>query len=569
MAGFFIKINKQNNSNEMDSYTFKEDVFTIKNNMIDKFNKDTILQNDNNYFIILDGVITNKEELLQNKKVNWNKFFIEEYEKNKNAFFSIFRGSFCGAIYDKKLDNWTIFSDHIGSKQLFFFERNNEILISTNMKEIFSYFKKNNIDYSMNINSAYMLLSYGYMLEDFTICNDVKRLMPGYYLKFSKMNDCTTHQYYKINNTEIERTEEEYIELIDKYFRQAIKRQFDKDLEYGFKHFVALSGGLDSRMTSVVAHKMGYTNQLNFTFSQSNYLDETISKQIAVDLNHGWIFKSLDSGNHLKNIENILNITGGNAFYFPQAQGYSMLNLINFNSLGLNHSGQLGDVIIGTYNNQNHHKEYNSKTGAYSNILIEKINIEMKLSYNNMEEFLLLNRGCLGINMGLLTRQESTETLSPFMDIDFMNFALTIPVKYRYNHYIYKKWILTKYSLAAKYKWENTNDKITAKNIIKYKGTRYTVKEFQRLVINKIKKSFGFRHKIIDMTPLDKWLYENNDLNKYLETYFTDNIDLVKEKDLKKDLISLNNNFTGTERLQAISLVAIIKLFFTKEIEND
>ena len=96
----------------------------------------------------------------------------------------------------------------------------------------------------------------------------------------------------------------EYIENLDYYFKLAIKRQFDKDVEYGYQHAVSLSGGLDSRMTSLVANENGFTNQFNFTFSQINYLDEIISKSIASDYGHDYCFIPLDNGEYLFNREN-------------------------------------------------------------------------------------------------------------------------------------------------------------------------------------------------------------------------------------------------------------------------
>lgn len=74
-------------------------------------------------------------------------------------------------------------------------------------------------------------------------------------------------------------------------FKNAIKRAFEKDLEYGYKHLVALSGGLDSRMTAWVAHTMGYTNMLNYTFSQTDYLDEKVPKQITDKLKQSGCLK--------------------------------------------------------------------------------------------------------------------------------------------------------------------------------------------------------------------------------------------------------------------------------------
>ena len=113
--------------------------------------------------------------------------------------------------------------------------------------------------------------------------------------------------YYKLPKSKLEGNvdEDQIIEMLDIKFREAIRLQFEKDREYSYKHLVTLSGGLDSRMTSWVAHQMGYVDQLNLTFSQSDYLDETIAKKIAADLKHEWIFKALDNGTFLKDIDEI------------------------------------------------------------------------------------------------------------------------------------------------------------------------------------------------------------------------------------------------------------------------
>lgn len=42
------------------------------------------------------------------------------------------------------------------------------------------------------------------------------------------------------------------IDMLDEKFRAVVKLEFDKDIEYGYKYLVDLSGGLDSRMTSWV-----------------------------------------------------------------------------------------------------------------------------------------------------------------------------------------------------------------------------------------------------------------------------------------------------------------------------
>ena len=129
------------------------------------------------------------------------------------------------------------------------------------------------------------------------------------------------------------------------------------------------------------------------------------------------------------------------------------------------HSGQLGDVVFGSFNKTNHKEaDYKPYIGAYSNKLLHKVNLEkdITLKYDNAELFNMYQRGFNGANGGLVPIQQYTETMSPFYDIDLLYFAMTIPVKYRSKQKIYKKWILKKYPGAANYIWEKTGEKISA-----------------------------------------------------------------------------------------------------------
>ena len=78
-----------------------------------------------------------------------------------------------------------------------------------------------------------MLLSYGFMIEDNTLSKKVKRLLPGYFLEFRSEEVLKVMKYHAIDNFPIKMSLNEYIENLDYYFKLAIKRQFDKDVEYG------------------------------------------------------------------------------------------------------------------------------------------------------------------------------------------------------------------------------------------------------------------------------------------------------------------------------------------------
>jgi len=43
---------------------------------------------------------------------------------------------------------------------------------------------------------------------------------------------------------------------------QAVRREWSKDKEYGYKMFSTLSGGLDSRANVMLARELGFVNQV-------------------------------------------------------------------------------------------------------------------------------------------------------------------------------------------------------------------------------------------------------------------------------------------------------------------
>jgi HAD superfamily phosphatase (TIGR01668 family) len=74
--------------------------------------------------------------------------------------------------------------------------------------------------------------------------------------------------------------ENELIDMLDNRFRKAIQLEYNKDLEYGYKHICELSGGLDSRMSLWIATELGFSDITAITYCKSGYLDQQIAEQI-------------------------------------------------------------------------------------------------------------------------------------------------------------------------------------------------------------------------------------------------------------------------------------------------
>lgn len=537
--------------------------FSWEDHSINTFKADKIFEEDDHYVVLLDGMVLNKLSLMKkHDSESWRNTVIALYEKNGDQFFNEMRGSFSGALFSKKEKKTIIFSDQIGSKFLYYTKVGNKFFLSSMMDDVYSFRATNQYKNNLSVENAYLLLSYGYMIDNRTLCEDIKKVKPGCFLKVER-EIIEEKQYFLLDNTpDTTLSESDWIERIDDEFQKAVAQQFDKDKEYGYKHLVALSAGLDSRMTCWVAHELGYTDQLNFTFSQSDYYDETVPKKIASDLKHEWIFMALDNGLWLYNLDDITRLTGGNVLYYGLSHAYSMYSKMNFDEYGMIHSGQLGDVVLGTwYENKEANTQFKWGDGAYSKKLLDRISGMPYSDYGNQELTKFYLRGFSGTNNGNIAEYAFTEAYSPFYNLDFLNMAFSIPVEYRYDHRIYKKWIIEKYPHAADYIWEKIGCKITRSfGIINIEGNSHKIENLPNKAIKKYFPNL-IKTSVKGMNPLDYYMLYNTGLNEFLKSG-TAFIGKISDIELKNDVLKLCESMKGVERIQAASLLSALKLYF-------
>lgn len=252
-----------------------KDKFYLERCTINKFQHDKFIYEDESIIFVLDGVILNAQDICKEQKCeSFQNAILVLYKNQKLAFLSSLRGSFSGVVYNKQKDEFALFTDQIGSKPIFYYSGKDCFIFGSDVRYVTENMKKNDIKYDLNVESAYSLLTLGYTIEGNTMFNEIRQVKPGSIL-FVRNAHTHSETYFTINNNpDFSLKEADMIEQIDYLFRQAIIREFNKDEEYGYKHFSCLSAGLDSRMVNWVAHDIGYNNILNVSFSQSGYYDE-------------------------------------------------------------------------------------------------------------------------------------------------------------------------------------------------------------------------------------------------------------------------------------------------------
>jgi len=521
-----------------------------------KFFNDSIIFENDSFLIETHGVFLGIRETGLGKLAS---FLIKAYLLNGETFVNELRGSFFLHLFDKQKDKHLVYTNHVGDQRVFYYAKGNEIIVSNSIKAIIQ--SKNSTHFHLNNTAGYYLLTFGYMLHDLTLVNEIHRLRPGAYLVIENQS-LKIKKYYQLRNSpNTSITTEEAIDHIDLLFRKAIAREFEKDLEYSFEHLSSLSGGLDSRMTTWVAHEMGYFPMTNFTFSQTGYLDMSVAQDIANDLKHEWVFKSLDHGDFLTNLEDVISINEGISTYSGQTHGKRAVDLLNLDRFGVFHTGLVGDVIISSFLKTDQY-ESPSFGKMTSDKLIQKLPKETLSDYENQELFLIQNRGFNGALTGCGPIQQYTEVASPFLDVDFLDYCMSIPLHLRKGHFIYKKWILEKHPKAADYIWETLGTTIKAKTI-RIRGKSVPFTKLPQFIYQGIQLNLGLKDKTLlnsasHMNPFDYWYHSNPNLPTFFNKYFSENIHRISDPELKKDCEYLFKG-TTTEKMQVLSLLAAIK----------
>ncbi len=530
------------------------------NNFLDKFPDDRVFIYDDKQITFLDGYIHNKSDFIkENGKSEWRKNFAAEIGKGTGECLNKLRGGFCGYVYDKLSALLTVYTDQTSNRAIYYYARDDKWIVSNYLDFIVRVLKANDIQYHFDATAAKYMLTYGFMLDSSTYIEEIKRVLPGNFVKIQSGKISVT-PYYSIRYSEEKMSREEAVERIDTAFRRAIAREFEKDKEYGYKHLVDLSGGLDSRMVCWVAHDMGYTDQLNITYSQTGYTDQTVSQKIAKNLGHEYLFKALDDAKWMYDVDEMTLKSNGAACYMAMTGGNRFLKSLRSDAYGIEHTGMVGDVIISTFY---HDKAFSYSSPQYGyNRYSERLSYDFKETllqdYSTQELFAIYTRGILGAQTSYMIRQNYVATSSPFLDVDFLNVVFSIPFEYRSGHSIYLEWIAKKYPKAAHYGWEKWGGIKPQKSHIFFRK----IKTAQRLLNIYFCKWFHKPNRDT-MNPEDYWYERNPDIQQYMRKMFDERISNdILDDGIREDMRQLFEKGNITDKSLALTVLSAIYLYF-------
>ena len=365
--------------------------------------------------------------------------------------------------------------DKTRSIPLFYIKTKNSFIVSDS-----AYYLKDKISQRLNEENAAEFMVAGYVTGNETLFNDIKQIRNGEFLTYQKneksLKSCCYFRFLHGDYREL--PEPRLLEMLDQTLVNAFSRLVESTSKQGKRLIVPLSGGLDSRIIVAMLKRLGVNDVICMSYGRKGSRESDISKNVAEALGYDWLFveytaKKWRECYNSKEAE-LFRIWAGNLSSLPHMQDFLAVKELKVQGKIPENSvfipGHSGDMLAGshipsycldnsvefnsdTYLAASLKKHYNLWGGPYGQEL-EKIfkqriskstsGLETKdnETFANAIEYFDFNerQSKFIINSVRVYEFFRCGWRIPFWDTELINFFLKVPLKYRINRDLYKKY---------------------------------------------------------------------------------------------------------------------------------
>ena len=256
------------------------------------------------YFIIFNGEIYNYieiKEILKKKKYIFKtksdtEVILAAYDFWGSKCFNYFNGMWSLIIFDLKKNKFVACRDRYGVKPLYYTKLKNSYYFSSEVKQLLSLNKKNQINKQTLSRYLYDDLSSN---NEQTFIKNIYQVKPGNYVDFNAQNfKLKKINWYKFKKKKFKRKniKGEISEILEKSVRLRLR----SDVKIG----ISLSGGIDSStIASIIANIKKKSYKKIYTFS-SRSKDENDEYNYVKEFNKKYKFKNIPITLKFENFKN-------------------------------------------------------------------------------------------------------------------------------------------------------------------------------------------------------------------------------------------------------------------------
>jgi hypothetical protein len=387
-------------------------------------------------------------------------------------------GLYVVIIWDKESRKLHIVNDRYGFRKLYYWSSHDKFVFASEYKAI-SWFP----DFSKKIDEFAFanLMSFGYVLDDRTLFENIKLLPPA---SIAVVQDAAfsikkywDYSFYEEGEARL--SEDEYIDGFAEKLTNAVKKR----VQGVDRLAIPLSGGLDSRTMAAVLHKLNMVDYVKaYSHGHRHCYDVRFGKQIAKKL--GFAHETIEIKPDFieKYSKSFQYLSEGMAACDWAWRIDDQKRIISKDNINAVLTGFLGDVLCRLYmsekglsgaNNEDavrtiyktHTDSFNDEEIAYylNQNLYAKIkgqNFEViRETYYNATTDSILNRARY-VNLHQRQRRFTStlldhyeffaNTVSPFIENEFVDFILHVPAELQVKQSLYKKMLIRHFPKVVK-----------------------------------------------------------------------------------------------------------------------
>ncbi len=243
---------------------------------------------DKTVWITYNGEIYNYRELRRELVSNGHIFssdtdtetIVHGYEECGEKIFNKLNGMFAFALWDDRKQVLYLARDRYGQKPLYYWCTRDSLVFASELKSLI---KHPGLKKEIDIHSLSRYLSYEYVPAPHSIFKNVRKLLPGHFLKWKDGNSRIS-SYWQINFNGAKRvqclsvreTEDQLVDLL----KRSVKRRLMSDVPLG----VFLSGGIDSSSMVALMTELMPADQIktfSIGFEEKSFDESSYARNVA------------------------------------------------------------------------------------------------------------------------------------------------------------------------------------------------------------------------------------------------------------------------------------------------
>lgn len=292
--------------------------------------------------IVFDGEIYNKEELKKDlsikEEVTSSQIVMLGYEKYKEKILNKLKGMFAFVIYDLKTKELFGARDQMGIKPFYYYLEKNKFIVASEIK---AFLKSPNFKKELNEKMLENYLIFQFPDIEKTFFKNVYKLKPGHYFKYN--NKLIIKQYFEFNfNLNYKKTTKEWKKDLKETLENSVKMHLKSDFEIGS----FLSSGVDS---SYLVAQSGVLKTFTAEFNNDKYREIDYVKKLTKKLKIKNYSKTITKEEYFRNLPKIM-YHFDEPLADPSAPSLYFLSKLAKDKVPIVLSGEGADELFGGYN---------------------------------------------------------------------------------------------------------------------------------------------------------------------------------------------------------------------------